>query len=144
MYCDYALNSIPYGIFASSVLKVFSHTVCTCFQAYMFCDYALNPIPHGVFASSVLNVFSDTVCTCFQAYFYVTMHLTLFDMGSSQVLCFLTLFAHVFKHMFCDYALNPIPHGVFWITHMGGGQILPVPYNSVILKDMDLKFGMLD
>ena len=25
----------------------------------------------------------------------------------------------------------------------GGGQLLPAPYNSVISKDMDLKFGML-
>ena len=23
--------------------------------------------------------------------------------------------------------LNPIPHGVFWITHTWGGQILPAP-----------------
>ena len=26
---------------------------------------------------------------------------------------------------------------------MGGGQILSAPYNSVISKDIDLKFGML-
>ena len=40
--------------------------------------------------------------------------------------------------------VNPIPHGVFWITHTwGGGQILPAPCNTAILKDMDLKFGML-
>ena len=40
--------------------------------------------------------------------------------------------------------INPIPHGVFWITHTwGGGQILPAPCNTAILKDMDLKFGML-
>ena len=39
--------------------------------------------------------------------------------------------------------INPIPHGVFWITHTCGGQILPPPCNTAILKDMDLKFGML-
>ena len=39
--------------------------------------------------------------------------------------------------------LNPIPHGVFWITHTWGGQILPAPCDTAILKDMDLKFGML-
>ena len=40
---------------------------------------------------------------------------------------------------------NPIPHGVFWITHTLGGQILPAPppCNTAILKDIDLKFGML-
>ena len=27
---------------------------------------------------------------------------------------------------------------------MGGGGILPTPYNSVIPKDTDLKFGMLN
>ena len=45
----------------------------------------------------------------------------------------------------CDSALifNPIQHGVLWITHTwGGGQILPAPYNSVISKDINLKFGM--
>ena len=40
--------------------------------------------------------------------------------------------------------LNPILHGVFWITHIWGGQILPAPYNTVISKDTDLKFGMLE
>ena len=39
--------------------------------------------------------------------------------------------------------LNPIPHGVFWITHTWGGHILPGPCNTAILKDMDLKFEML-
>ena len=39
--------------------------------------------------------------------------------------------------------VNPIPHGVFWITHTWGGQILPTSCNTAILKDMDLKFGML-
>ena len=39
--------------------------------------------------------------------------------------------------------VNPIPNGVFWITHAreGGGQILPAP--SVISEDVDWKFGML-
>ena len=48
---------------------------------------------------------------------------------------------------FCttETTFKPIPHGVFWITHKWGerGQILPTPYNSVSLKDMDLKFCML-
>ena len=39
--------------------------------------------------------------------------------------------------------VNPIPHGVFWITHTWGGQILPDPCNTAILKYMDLKFDML-
>ena len=40
--------------------------------------------------------------------------------------------------------LNPIPHGVFWITHTwGGADSARPPCNTVILKDMDLKFGML-
>ena len=39
--------------------------------------------------------------------------------------------------------LNPIPHGVFWITHTWGGQILPDPCSTAILKHMDMKFGML-
>ena len=39
--------------------------------------------------------------------------------------------------------INPIPHGVFWITHTWGGQIQPAHCNTAILKDMDLKFGML-
>ena len=42
--------------------------------------------------------------------------------------------------------LNSIPHGVFWITHTWKGQIpLPPPpsRNIAILKDMDLKVGML-
>ena len=43
--------------------------------------------------------------------------------------------------------INHISHEVFWITHTlgggGGGQILLVPFKSVISKDMDLKFGML-
>ena len=36
--------------------------------------------------------------------------------------------------------INPIPHGIFCITHtLGGrGEILPVPYKLVISKDMDL------
>ena len=37
--------------------------------------------------------------------------------------------------------INPIPHGIFCITHSlagGGGQILPIPYRLVISKDMDL------
>ena len=38
---------------------------------------------------------------------------------------------------------NPIPDGVFWVTHTWGGQILLAPCNTAILKDMDLKFGML-
>ena len=37
----------------------------------------------------------------------------------------------------CKGPVNPILHGVFWITHTWGGQILKN------LKDMDLKFGML-
>ena len=43
------------------------------------------------------------------------------------------------------YYFNPIQHGVFWITHTWGGQILPPPSprNTAILKDMDLKFGKL-
>ena len=44
---------------------------------------------------------------------------------------------------FADFfPYSPIPHGVFWIRHIWGGQILPAPYNSVISKDMDLRFGM--
>ena len=40
--------------------------------------------------------------------------------------------------------VNPIPHGVFRITHTwGGGRFCPSPCNTAILKDMDLKFGML-
>ena len=39
--------------------------------------------------------------------------------------------------------LNPIPYGVFWITHKWGGQILPAPCNTAILNYMDLKFSML-
>ena len=42
-----------------------------------------------------------------------------------------------------ETSFDPIPHGVFWITHTWGGQILPAPCNTAILKDMDLKFGML-
>ena len=36
--------------------------------------------------------------------------------------------------------INPIPHGIFCITHTHwrGGQIFPIPYRSVISKDMDL------
>ena len=34
--------------------------------------------------------------------------------------------------------INPIPHGIFCITHTWGGQIPPVPYRFVISKDMDL------
>ena len=35
--------------------------------------------------------------------------------------------------------INPIPHGIFCITHTWeGGQILPIPYKLVISKDMDL------
>ena len=42
-------------------------------------------------------------------------------------------------------SLNPIPHRVFWITHTWGRrQIILTPYNSVILKDMDLEFSMLN
>ena len=44
------------------------------------------------------------------------------------------------KNFIFDNFLNPIPHGVFWITHTWGG--VP-PCNTAILKDMDLKFGML-
>ena len=43
--------------------------------------------------------------------------------------------------LFQDF-FNPIPHQVFWITHTRGGQILPPPCNTAILKDMDLKFSM--
>ena len=45
--------------------------------------------------------------------------------------------------IFHDHFLNPIPHGVFWITHTWGGRFCPPPCNTAILKDMDLKFGML-
>ena len=41
-----------------------------------------------------------------------------------------------------SFPYSPIPDGVFWIRHIWGGRILPAPYNSVISKDMDLKFGM--
>ena len=37
--------------------------------------------------------------------------------------------------------INPIPHGIFCITHtLGGGrgQILAIPYRLVISKDVDL------
>ena len=38
-----------------------------------------------------------------------------------------------------------IPRGVIWTTHTwGGGQNLPTPYNSVIPKPMDLKFGKVE
>ena len=41
--------------------------------------------------------------------------------------------------------LNPIPHGVFWITHtcLLDNTHMPAPCNTAILKDMDLKFRML-
>ena len=45
------------------------------------------------------------------------------------------------REFFCS---NPIPHGVFWITHTwGGGADSFRPRNAAILKDMDLRFGML-
>ena len=41
-----------------------------------------------------------------------------------------------------------IPHGVFWITHTlrggGGGADSSRPRYSVISKDIDWKFGMLN
>ena len=41
------------------------------------------------------------------------------------------------------FIVNPIAHGVLDNTYTwGGGQIAPAPYNSVISKGMDLKFGM--
>ena len=43
---------------------------------------------------------------------------------------------------FQDFTI--IPHGVFWITRTWKGQILPPPPKSVISKDMDSKFGMLE
>ena len=46
--------------------------------------------------------------------------------------------------LFVTTIINPIPHGhgVFWngFTQTWGRQMLPIPYNSVISKDMDLKF----
>ena len=42
--------------------------------------------------------------------------------------------------------VNPIMVnlGVFWIAHTHGAHIRPAPYESVISKDMDLKFGILN
>ena len=49
-------------------------------------------------------------------------------------------------HVKFQIKLNPIPHGVFWITHTlggGGGRFYPPPINQSSFKRYGFEFRML-
>ena len=52
------------------------------------------------------------------------MNLIILKVGSS----------HLEKKETDTFSINPIPHGVFWITHTWGGRILPGPVTQLFSK----------